>query len=374
MKGAELKTRYDAVVLGGGPSGCAAAAALSRRSLRVLLIDEQKCSAYRVGESLPGIGNTVLVQTGFATVMCRVSQLKCSGNRSAWGSSEIELRPGILNAYGGGVHLDRAEFDREILNSTINLGAQVLTGVRFCEARRSKNAWEIFLGGRKTRVAACDSVIDCTGRRAWFARTQGAKRIVVDKQIAVVSILSGEGIADGDLTTLTETAPEGWWYSARIPRGRRVAIFFTDGDLLAGLRIRSCEGFASLMRQSPHMGQFLTAGYAIERNPTVVLADTSYLTHAVGSGWCAAGDAAAALDPLASAGIVDALGTGSDAANLVLSGFKNGENYSRAVTENAMMNLQTRKSYYLMETRWPLEPFWARRHKLLEVARLPGSF
>jgi flavin-dependent dehydrogenase len=351
------------VVLGAGPSGSAAATALARESLAVLIADEQESCAFKVGESLPGIASTVIARAGFPGVLRKVSQIKCSGNRSSWGSSEIHLRPGLLNPYGGGVHLDRAQFDGELLRESIASGAQLLTGARFQRAAKSGRGWTLFLRcAAELHTVECDSVIDCTGRRACFARTQAAKRIVIDKQVAIVSVLSGESVADDDLTTTIETAREGWWYSARIPNGRRVVVFFTDGDLLPHLRARSRDGFASLMRQSVHVREFPAAGYSVERSPAVVLAETSYLINPAGGRWCAAGDAAAALDPLASAGIIDAIKCGSAAARVVLSEFKNVEDYSRVVVDQAKANIETRRSYYLMEVRWPREPFWARRH------------
>jgi flavin-dependent dehydrogenase len=236
--------------------------------------------------------------------------------------------------------------------------------MRFDHGTRSKGGWILSLRcGESLYSVDCDSVIDCTGRKACFARTHGAERIVVDRQVAIVSVLSGNDVSDDDLTTTIETTRDGWWYSARIPNQKRVVVFFSDGKLLSGLRVRSSEGFARLMRQSRHINGFLDCGYGIGRSPEVVLADTSHLTRSAGAGWCAAGDAAAALDPLASAGIVNAVQSGSAAARLVLSGFKNIGDYSSATVARAKADIETRRSYYLMEARWPREPFWAHRRE-----------
>jgi flavin-dependent dehydrogenase len=359
-----LQARYDVVVLGGGPSGTTAAAALARQSLAVLIVEAQEAVPFKVGESIPGIAGSVLARAGFPGVLRKVAQLKCSGNRSYWGSSEEYMRSGLLDPYGGGAHLDRAQFDRELLSESVASGAQMLSGVRFDRGTRSKNGWTMLLrSGANRYPVECDSVIDCTGRRSCFARTQGAKRIVVDRQVAIVSVLSGDNIADSDLTTTIEATHDGWWYSTRIPNQKRVVVFCSDGSLLPGLRARTSEGFAHLMCHSTHIREFLDRGYGIGRNPEVVLADTSYLTHSADDGWCAAGDAAAALDPLASAGIVNAIQSGSAAARLVLSGFKNCEEYSKMVGDRVKADIETRRSYYLMETRWPREPFWVRRRE-----------
>ena len=364
MNDPHLKPGYDAVVLGSGPAGSVAATALARQSLAVLLVEAQEAISFKVGESIPGIAGSVLSRAGFPDVLNQVAQIRSSGNRSSWGSPELHLRSGMLDPYGGGTHLDRAQFDLELVRESARAGAQLARGVRFDHTTRSNRRWTIsFRSGGKVYSVECDSIVDCTGRKAYFARTQGAHRIVVDRQVAIVSVLSGDAIADSDLTTTIEATRNGWWYSARIPNQKRVVVFFSEGNLLRGLGARSSEGFSHLMRQSMHIREFPERGYSFGRNPEVVLADTSYLTRSAGDGWCAAGDAAAALDPLASAGIVNAVKSGAEAARLVLSGFKNIDDYSNAIIAAAQADVETRRSYYLLESRWPREPFWARRRE-----------
>jgi flavin-dependent dehydrogenase len=359
----DLQDSYDAVVLGGGPSGATAAAVLARASLSTLVADQMEGYGFKVGETIPGIASRVITRAGFPGVLPKVAQVKCSANRSSWGSSRVDVRPGLLNPYGGGAHLDRMQFDRELLCAASCAGVHVLRGTRFDRAEESSRGWTLlFKRGMNVHRIRCDSVIDCTGRKACFARAQGARRVAVDKQVAVASVLSGEGVSDNDLTTTIEATTDGWWYSARIPHGKRVIVFFSDGDLLRKQAVRSRSGFVHVMKQGKLMREFLTAGYAIEHGPLVVLADTSYLTKIAGGGWCAAGDAAAALDPLASAGIMDAINGGAAAAGLVLSGFKNAEEHSRDLVERAKGNVETRRAYYAMEQRWPTATFWARRH------------
>jgi flavin-dependent dehydrogenase len=360
----DLRDIYDAVVLGGGPAGATAAAVLSRASLSVLLAEEKDDNnAFKVGETLPGIASRVMTQAGFCGVLRNVAKLNCSGNRSSWGSSSIEIRPGLLNPYGGGSHLDRAQFDRELLCNAVTAGVEVLPGARFAQCERSHTGWMLLLNrGRNMHRVRCNSVIDCTGRKACFARAQGVQRVAVDKQVAVAAVLSGDAVADDDLTTTIEASRDRWWYSARIPLGKRVVVYFSDGDLLRIQAARSSAGFLRLMEQGAQMREFLMAGYTVAQAPLTVLADTSYLNKAAGDGWCAAGDAAAALDPLASAGIIDAIQGGSAAATVVLSGFKNAEKHSADVIERARANIETRRAYYAIETRWADAPFWARRH------------
>jgi flavin-dependent dehydrogenase len=364
-----LKPRayYDVIVLGAGPAGSTAAFTLARRSLSVLVVEPQVSTSFKVGESVPGVIGAVLTRAGFPHILRRVPQLKCSGNRSSWGSADLHVRPAMLDPYGGGAHLDRSHFDRELLRESIAAGAQVWHDMRFDHATRS-NIWTVFLrSGAKLHAIECNAVIDCTGRNAYFARKLGVTRIVLDKQVAVASVFLEEGLMDDDLTTTIEAAREGWWYTARIPERRRVVVFFTDGSLLRGLHMRTSQGFVEFVRQSKYIREFLNRSYRVLGHPVAFQAETSYLTCSAGDAWCAAGDSAAALDPLASAGIVNAVNGGFAAARLVLGGFNNVDDYTRATVEQAKTDAETRRAYYLMEGRWPTAPFWASRHRRLEV-------
>ena len=43
---------YDAIIIGGGPAGCASAAILAEYGHRVLVLEREKFPRYHVGESL----------------------------------------------------------------------------------------------------------------------------------------------------------------------------------------------------------------------------------------------------------------------------------------------------------------------------------
>jgi flavin-dependent dehydrogenase len=101
----------------------------------------------------------------------------------------------------------------------------------------------------------------------------------------------------------------------------------------------------------------------------IVLADTSHLDNPLGRGWVAAGDAAMALDPLASAGISDAIKSGTDAAKAILNAASDGSHslveFAKALAQQYASNRVLSQLYYRMECRWPNSVFWARRQKTI---------
>lgn len=68
--------------------------------------------------------------------------------------------------------------------------------------------------------------MDASGRPAALARRLGADRRKHDRLVAVFASVRASAV-DADARTLVEAVPEGWWYTARVPGGRRVVAFLT---------------------------------------------------------------------------------------------------------------------------------------------------
>jgi glycine/D-amino acid oxidase-like deaminating enzyme len=83
------------------------------------------------------------------------------------------------------------------------------------------------------RDAGVDVVVDASGRRAPFARGQGATVHALDNQIAMISFLArGAGVSPlSEDTVLVETAESGWWYFALLSEASAVCMFATAPDL-----------------------------------------------------------------------------------------------------------------------------------------------
>ena len=116
-----------------------------------------------------------------------------------------------------------------------------------------------------------------------MARLLGVKRLRFDRQIALVGWLVTDRGDDVDATLTVESTPSGWWYTCRLPEGRRVA----------GWVIRSrpdARTWEARLRATRHLAP-LVAGYRVERPLVVRVADSSLLERCFGPGWIAIGDA-----------------------------------------------------------------------------------
>jgi len=328
----------DAVVIGGGPAGCAAATTLARTGRTVLLVvDRRPHRTFGVGEGAPpGLDRAVNDVFGDDTFV-PTDHLRSLGNRAAWASDDLVGTDFMFNPFGTGWHLDRMAFDARLLAATEAAGATV---------QRS-------LDGVPAVVAPV--TIDASGRRADHARGRGARRTTGDRLIAVVTTYP-RAATDDDATTTVEAVEAGWWYTCPIPHHRRVVAFLTDGDLLAA-ELRTCAGFDRHVHQTTHIAPLV--GSAAPAAPLVVAAGTAHLEPPCGQGWLAAGDAAASFDPLSSQGILTAVLMGREAARCLDDPHAYAARYRAIIADNQV----ERHAIYQREQRWPTAPFWTRRHR-----------
>jgi len=359
-------------VIGGGLAGSTAALVLARAHFSVVIVDTSNDRNWKVGESLPPEAGTLLRKLGVWERFIKDSHLPSYGNRSAWGAPYIEDNDFVFNPYGHGWHLDRHQFNAMLANAAVTAGA-----VRLCRTKlldwqcTQQNRWLLNLlsVGQHASLQA-DWIIDASGRTSFFAQRQGVKRQVYDRLISAVMLLEADTSkpkqGEDDSFSLIEAAPEGWWYSAFIPNRRLVVAYMSDGDLVARRYFRTVESWQTLLSQSDATWKRVQyCHYRPVGIPQIVLANSTCLTAAAGRSWLAAGDAAAAYDPLSSQGISVALATGLDAATSIqayMSGEETAlEHYSHRIKRMYADYLLQREAYYRMEQRWPTSPFWQRR-------------
>jgi flavin-dependent dehydrogenase len=213
-----------------------------------------------------------------------------------------------------------------------------------------------------------DFVVDATGRRASLARRLGAQQLRHDRLIGVALLLKareGEGISE--CFTLVEAVASGWWYSARLPDQKLMAVYLTDSDLL-NHQVRSRTGWFALLGETDHTMRRVRSGdYSPLSDPCILPANGARLDQIAGDRWLAVGDAATAYDPLSSYGISSALGAGFYAASAIIDYFAGSAvalpAYRRIIEQAYAQYLLMHYEHYALERRWPNEPFWRRRHQ-----------
>lgn len=404
--------KTNVAVIGGGPAGAVAALELAKAGKSVLVIERDISDVWKIGEGLPPAAKPILQRLGVWERFLADQHLASYGNCSAWGSSELVDHSFVFNPHGCGWHLDRRRFDKMLLGAAIEAGAKLISSFGLTTCRQVGSSW--WLHGKKfsrglpesftaeaqrtpskrrdsdeplcdSSAMLCDSavekadrvslfpsdsafveadfVVDASGRGSWFARRQEAKRINHDNLVGLAVLLKTEKETDQDSLTLVEAVAEGWWYAALLPCKKLVAVFLSDADLEATRAARTAEGWKILLDETVYLRKRIERhGYRIETDPKIVSANSSHLDVTVGASWLAAGDAAAAFDPLSSQGIITAMESGILAAEAILNGTPAAlKSYSQRLEQGFTAYLANRNFYYAQERRWPDSTFWLRR-------------
>lgn len=346
-------------VVGAGPAGCAAALTLRRYlpEMPVVLVSAPPGAGPAAGETLsPGV-LPLLDYLGLRAAFLDAGHLPAGGTASAWGSSQVAERSYLFTGRGTGWHLDRARFDAWLLGQAQAGGASVVHGRALLHgASRSGSGWLLEIEGAGTVEAR--AIVDATGRPAQLARRQGLRPRRDDGLVAEIRWYADDAPRQAAEGALVESVPDGWWYTASLPGGRAVAMFMTDSDLL---------------RQSAWDDRLASAPATIRRverwrpaGEAAVRAAHSQITPTVtGEGWVAAGDAAAAFDPISALGIGFSLRSGMEAARVAAACAEGDDEpaaaYAASVTRIYEDYRSRHRAIYLQERRWPEGPFWARR-------------
>jgi flavin-dependent dehydrogenase len=352
-----LTTRFDVAVIGAGPAGSLCAHVLAQAGRRVALVEGAPPPARKIGESLIGAARPLLARHGLLDRVTAGPHQVARGNCSAWGSGELVTEDFITDPNGPGWHLDRPAFDAELRAAAMAAGAELLANhVDAVEAEDGE--WHIDSDGEPISATW---VVDATGRRASVARMLGGKRTRDDSLVAVYAWFAArENDAEG--YTLIESAPDGWWYSACLPHGMRVAACHVDADMAVEL----AGTFATRLGVTHHIRKRLNGARMVDA-PRTTEACGARLDTFVGDRWLAVGDAALSFDPLSSQGLFNALVTGSR-AGLALDAALGGDaaplaDYARMLEEVRAQYVLNHRVYYAAEPRYALRPFWARRSR-----------
>ncbi|MET0341706.1 MAG: NAD(P)/FAD-dependent oxidoreductase [Polyangiales bacterium] len=292
----------DVIIIGAGPGGATAGALLARQGVSVQIVDKEAFPRFHIGESLLPCDLALFDRLGL--------DMKELGFLYKGGAEFHDERTGEQATYlfadglpGTPDHayqVDRAQFDRAVLERAIASGARFTPNVRVSQVASDADGVTVETSAGALRARY---VIDATGQDALLAHREKSLSRIEDFGLAAV-FRHFDGLSDAVWRELADDGKgnirvlivdDGWVWVIPLA-GRRVSV-----GVVTRQRGVSNDLFTRTYEASPMLRR-LTAGCTASE-PRIIRNFSYRNLKTRGPRWACLGDAALFLDPVFSSGV-----------------------------------------------------------------------
>ncbi|WDE02169.1 NAD(P)/FAD-dependent oxidoreductase [Thalassomonas actiniarum] len=354
---------YDAIIVGAGVAGMAAASALAKQGLRIAIIDRGAPDVLKPGECLMADALKIMKRLGLSEDFIAANHRSLQAYHVNWGQQSSYQRHLLTSPAGAGWIVNRQHFDGMLLKHCQQQQVEMFWQNSLqAIARDASGYWQLQLKHPEKLCLSARFVLDASGRARAFTRHLGINSQRLDKMVATSCHIHSVSELSAATATIASDY-QGWWYYAKYSDTRGCLCYFSDGDLPLP------DGPKTLLAQANK--QSLLAPLLADARPMTSTfkrsaAYSSALQNCIGENWLALGDAAASFDPLSSYGMTSAL-SGAFYASQALKRYFNNQpqylqTYQQLMQKNFLAYLDKRYQQYEQVAGYN-SLFWQRRQQ-----------
>ena len=366
-------------IIGAGPAGCATARSLLNElnksvtgftadSVNIYVFDPLRTNQPAIGESIPPAATPLMFELGVGEAL-DCTHIECAGSISLWGSDEIGFNDFYFFPQGRGYHLNRQNFNEQLINAVLSEKIEFNAGYVLSDAKRSDSEYHLTFqrDSGKPEEYRADYVIDASGISSVFSRRLGVCRNVLDQVISLCVMVEHACTEMNERHTLVEAVEDGWWYAAYLPNNKLIISFCSDHPTIKSEKYDQIDKWKKSLAQTRLISSRIPMNGLAKISKLIKrVAPSSILSRVAGDGWLAVGDAASSYDSISSAGITKALDHGIRAGKAIAEAMQGNRDvafaeYQDKVFDDFNQYARLRYDIYRSEQRFIHRPFWLNR-------------
>jgi len=319
------QTKWDAIVIGGGPAGSTAATTLAQSGRKVLVLEKEQFPRFHIGESLLPYNRRIFDDLG---VWGKVSSVGFPTKRAAQfimgnGSrgNRLNFSKGSFTEYPEAMQVERSEFDQILLNHSREAGAEVREQSQVLEHRVEADRVTI-----KYRAAdgseieeSAPYLIDASGLGNFTANRDSLRHFYkTHKKLAIFGHFEGvdmpTGEQEGDILIIRREAS--WFWMIPLRSGKTSVGLVIDAADFKATGKTPQEVFDDAVKTTQVVSKRFPAAAMLGKLHVIV--DFSYKNERlVSPRLIRVGDASGFIDPMFSSGILLAMESAQQGARAI---------------------------------------------------------
>lgn len=298
----------DVLIIGGGPAGSCAGAALAQAGRQVRILETSDFSKPRIGESLLPFCNALFKQIGLWQKIEAAGFIRKYGAEFENADGAMRVHNIFANGYIAGLdytyQVERPRFDRLMLDHAVEQGCQLDTSTQIESATEHPD--HISLRTKDGPTLKTRWLIDASGRRQFLGKHWKLKTETnpYPSRVAVFNHFKNAARADGSEAgnIIITRQKKGWFWQIPITADTTSVGFVSLSADLRTSKLRPNAWFAHNVEQSPVVAKRLAG--AEPQGDCMTTTDYSHMFEQFcGARYFLVGDAATFSDPIFSSGV-----------------------------------------------------------------------